>query len=59
MLIIINGYKSNFVFVQSGVPKGTILGPPMILPGTDPEGWMGWLATNHEWPCNYVLRHAY
>ena len=21
--------------------------------GTDPGGWMGWLATHHEWPCNY------
>ena len=24
-----------------------------FLTGTDPGGWMGWLATLHEWPCNY------
>ena len=23
------------------------------MAGTDPGGWMGWLAIHHEWPCNY------
>ena len=29
--VVINGYDSNFVKVQSGVPQGTVLGPLMFL----------------------------
>ena len=29
--VVINGYDSNFVQVQSGVPQGTVLGPWMFL----------------------------
>ena len=26
----------------------------LAIPETDPGGWMGWLATHHEWPCNQL-----
>ena len=29
--VVVNGYDSNFVQVQSGVPQGTVLGPLMFL----------------------------
>ena len=29
--VVVNGYDSNFVQVQPGVPQGTVLGPLMFL----------------------------
>ena len=28
-------------------------GQQIVFARTDPGGWMGWLATHHEWSCNY------
>lgn len=29
--VVINGYESKFVYVQSGASQGTVLGPLMLL----------------------------
>ena len=45
--------NNNNCFKDDNYEEGYNLTIDPEYAGTDPGGWMGWLATHHEWPCNY------